>query len=42
MRDRVFPDGTFDFKALVSGEYFFVDKTQMIQDIRRSDFQYEF
>lgn len=36
MRDRVFPDGTFDFKALVSGEYFFVDKTQMIQDICRS------
>ena len=36
MRDRVFPDGTFDFKALISGEYFFVDKTQMIQDICRS------
>ncbi len=36
MGDRVYPDGTYDFKALVSGEYFFVDKTQMIKDICES------
>ncbi len=37
MRERVYPDGTYDFKALVSGEYFFVDKTQMIKGICESN-----
>ncbi len=33
MEERYYPDGIYDFKALVSGKYFFVDKTLMIRDI---------
>jgi len=31
--DKMYPAGTKDFKALVSGKYHFVDKTMMIRDI---------
>jgi len=33
---RAYPNGVFDFRSLVSGEYYFVDKTMMIADICRA------
>ncbi|MBQ8180072.1 MAG: AAA family ATPase [Candidatus Methanomethylophilaceae archaeon] len=33
MDTREYPDGTFDFRALVSGNYYFVDKTMLIADV---------
>ncbi len=33
MEEKRYPDGIYDFKALVSGKYYFVDKTLMIRDI---------
>ncbi|MGN0097743.1 MAG: AAA family ATPase, partial [Candidatus Methanomethylophilaceae archaeon] len=33
MSERYYPDGVYDFKALVTGNYLFVDKTLMIKDI---------
>ena len=32
-----YPDGVFDFKALVTGGYIFVDKTMMIKDVCDAD-----
>ena len=33
MSGRYYPDGVYDFKALVTGNYLFVDKTLMIRDV---------
>lgn len=40
MGEKGFPDGTYDFKDLVSGEFYFVDKTLMIRDICRFNLTY--
>ncbi len=33
MEQMGFPDGVYDFKALVTGGYYFVDKTELICDL---------
>ena len=33
MKAKAYPDGVSDFKALVTGNYYFVDKTSMIRDL---------
>ena len=35
MGNKAYPDGTYDFKELTSGEFYFVDKTLMIRDLCR-------
>ncbi len=37
MEGKKYPDGVYDFRSLVSGNYHFVDKTLMIQDICDAD-----
>ncbi len=36
MASKEFPDGVFDFRSLVAGDYYFVDKTMMIKDVCRA------
>jgi len=33
MTGKEYPEGTFDFKAMVTGDHYFVDKTMMIADV---------
>ncbi|MBR2254508.1 MAG: AAA family ATPase, partial [Candidatus Methanomethylophilaceae archaeon] len=37
MGAKQYPDGISDFKSMVSGDYFFVDKTMLIEDVCKAE-----
>ena len=37
MKAKAYPEGVSDFRALVTGNYYFVDKTMMIRDLCGSE-----
>ena len=39
MMTKMYPDGVYDFRSLVTGGYYFVDKTLMIRDVCKAEGQ---